>query len=172
MGFQHLTAERRREIAAKGGRARASLPDFHEHQVRAGKARAADRTEMSRIGRLGYQATMSRYGREYVLERMASWRRRNPSCHEQAVAKALDKEGVEYEREVVLDRYVVDFVVGNTIIEVNGEVHDDPVVFGKSPEYEAKRLLDLESMGYRVLVIHWSDIVNFGYREALCGPVD
>jgi len=167
-----MTDEERREwyrrIGRKGGRARARMPDFPEHQRRAGK-RSAEVNDMAALGHKGAMVYIRRYGYGKLFRLARAWRLENPSSHEQTVMAMLDEMGLCYEREAEVlgeDAFVsVDFYLSDLgkFVEVNGRVHYDPVF--DNPRYpetrlakERERLSRLRKAGFRVLVIDHRDL--------------
>ncbi len=79
-------------------------------------------------GRLGYKATVEKYGADFFLEVTARAQREKPSSAEQKLAAMLDELGATYERQQKFRgsarSFVLDFVLPNGIlIEVNGYWH-------------------------------------------------
>lgn len=83
-------------------------------------------------GRLGYDATVAKYGADFALAKLETYRLAHPSRPEVAVAAYLDAAGVDYQREARFDgktrRYLLDFMFkqGEKIagaIEINGWHH-------------------------------------------------
>jgi very-short-patch-repair endonuclease/general stress protein YciG len=172
VSLKAMTPEERREwyreIGRKGGRARAQMPDFPEHQRRAGR-RSAEVNNMAALGRKGARAYIRRYGYGKLFRLARAWRLENPSRHEQTVMAMLDEMGLRYEREAEVlgeDTFVsVDFHLPGLgrIIEVNGRVHYDPMF--DHPRYpetrrakEEERLRRLLKASFEVLVIDHRDL--------------
>jgi len=169
-----MTAEERREACRRGGKARAALPDFQEHQRRAGK-RSAEVNDMAALGHRGAVAYARKYGYARLFHLCRCYRLEHPSANERAVMAILEglglSEGQDYEREAMPlgeDTLIaVDFYLPGKrkVIEVNGKVHYDPLFDhpnypGTRAENEARRLDKLESAGVRVLVLDWRDLAN------------
>jgi hypothetical protein len=79
-------------------------------------------------GKLGYKATLEKYGAEFFLEVTARRQREKPSSAEQKLAELLDELGTTYERQQKFRgsarSFVLDFVLPNgVLIEVNGYWH-------------------------------------------------
>jgi hypothetical protein len=108
-----LTHEQRR----KGGIA-AAAKLTHE-QRRLGGQRRRDqpsfRTLQQRRGRRGAQTTLQRYGIKVLVEKLAAWRRRQPTNLELFVVQVLESLGVPFEREKVIavaeTYWSLDFVI-------------------------------------------------------------
>lgn len=166
-----ITDERReflRQIGRKGGKARAQMPDFIDHQRRAGR-RSAQVNDMAALGHRGAMAYIRKYGYASLFKLARAWRLENPSRHERQVMAMLDALGITYEREAEVlgeDAFIsVDFYLAETrqAIEVNGKVHYDPLF--DHPNYphtrrsnEARRLERLRQAGFEVLVIDYRQL--------------
>lgn len=153
-------------IGRKGGKKRARMKDFKEHQRHAGR-RSAEVNDMSALGRAGARACIRKHGYFCFFKHWRRWRLKNPSHLEQIVAGILDDLGWPYEREaMVLGERIplaVDFYLpdaNDAIIEVNGRVHYDPA-FDHPNRPETRRQLDLhrtrrlEKAGFRVLELDY-----------------
>ena len=95
-----------------------------------------------------------------VVNNYATKMRENPTKAEDSFSKELDKNGISYRQQVVMDckvkKYIADFVVGKTVIEVDGGTHHKP----KAVKYDAVRTDRLESLGYSVLRIDNKDVIK------------
>ena len=95
-----------------------------------------------------------------VVNNYAAKMRENPTKAEDSFSKELDKNGISYRQQVVIDckvkKYIADFVVGKTVIEVDGGTHHKP----KAVKYDAVRTDRLESLGYSVLRIDNKDVIK------------
>lgn len=95
-----------------------------------------------------------------VVNNYARKMRENPTEAEDSFSKELDKNGISYRQQVVIDckvkKYIADFVVGKTVIEVDGGTHHKP----KAVKYDAVRTDRLESLGYSVLRIDNKDVIK------------
>lgn len=167
-----ITEERRaflREIGKLGGKARAQMADFRQHQSNAGKASAAV-NDMAALGSLGAKSYIRKYGYGKFFHLARAWRLANPSRPEQTMMAILDRLGVQYEREaMVLGEDVpasVDFYLpdcSDAVIEVLGRVHFDPR-FDHPNKPETRRQMDLhrvrklEKAGFRVLEVDWREL--------------
>jgi very-short-patch-repair endonuclease len=171
--------ERRAKLAEagrKGGKARAALPDFLEHQSRAGKASAAV-NDMAALGHRGAVAYARKYGYARLFHLCRRYRLDHPSEPERAVVAILAgmglQEGQDYEREAMpLGEgafIAVDFALAGQrkVIEVNGKVHYDPAFDhpsapGTRAANEARRLERLQKAGWSVLVLDYRDLACDG----------
>ena len=173
-GKKPISEERRaylREIGRRGGKARAQMADFQQHQSNAGKASAAV-NDMAALGSLGAKAYIRKYGYLSFFRLARNWRLANPSKPEWAMMAILDRMGVQYEREaMVLGEDIpasVDFYLpdcNDAVIEVLGRVHFDPKF--DHPNYpETRRGMDLhrirklERAGFRVLEVDYRELSN------------
>ena len=95
-----------------------------------------------------------------VVNNYATKMRENPTKAEDSFSKELDKNGISYRQQVVIDckvkKYIADFVVGKIVIEVDGGTHHKP----KAVKYDAVRTDRLESLGYSVLRIDNKDVIK------------
>lgn len=157
-----------REIGRRGGRARAQMPDFAEHQRRAGR-RSAAVNDMAALGHRGAIAYIRKYGFARLFRLARAWRLENPSRHEQAIMAMLDRLGLIYEREAEVlgeDGFVsADFYLPATrqVIEVNGRVHyDERFDHPRYPQTrqagEQERLRRLWEAGFEALVVDHRDL--------------
>ena len=166
-----MTAEQRerfREMGRRGGKARAAMPGFVEHQRHAGR-RSAEVNDMSALGRLGARAFIEKYGYPRLYHLCRHWRIDHPSRHERAVMRILDGLEIGYEREAEVlgeNKFIsVDFYLPDTrrVIEVYGRVHFDPL-FDHPRHVETRRACDsrrvhrLETAGFPVLVVDYRDL--------------
>jgi len=87
--------------------------------------RPCSRCHASIAGKQGYKATVRNKGKDFAVGCVQQYRLSNPSSLEQQVMGALNTAGIAYEREVLLQHdnrhYLIDFIVGNIAIEVQGE---------------------------------------------------
>lgn len=99
-----------------------------------------------------------------VVNNYATKMRENPTKAEDSFSKELDKNGINYRQQVVIDckvkKYIADFVVGKTVIEVDGGTHHKP----KAVKYDAVRTDRLESLGYSVLRIDNKDVIKKSWK--------
>lgn len=95
-----------------------------------------------------------------VVKNYATKMRENPTKAEDSFSKELDKNGISYRQQVVIDckvkKYIADFIVGKTVIEVDGGAHHKP----KAVKYDAVRTDRLEGLGYSVLRIDNKDVIK------------
>ncbi len=79
-------------------------------------------------GKLGYRATVEKYGADFFLEVTQRTQREHPSSAEQKLAAMLDELGATYERQRIVRgsarSFVIDFTLSDgTLVEVNGYWH-------------------------------------------------
>ena len=166
------TTEQLREWGRKGGKVRAAMPDFREHQRHAGR-RSAAVNDMAALGHKGAIAYARKYGYATLYQKCRQYRVHHPSRHEQQVIAILYALGWverrDYEREYEAlgegEFAAVDFgfVSQRKAIEVNGKVHYDPLF--DHPNYpsgraakEAKKLERLHRARWDVLVIDYRQL--------------
>jgi very-short-patch-repair endonuclease len=111
----------------------ASCPDCgNSRLLRADDAKKAERINRlcsrchaREAGKRGYQATVAKKGKDFAIDCVQQYRLANPSSLEKRVMDNLSGAGITYEREVLLQHdnrhYLVDFIVGDIAIEVQGE---------------------------------------------------
>ena len=163
------TTEQLREWGRKGGKVRAAMPDFREHQRHAGR-RSAAVNDMAALGHKGAIAYARKYGYATLYRKCREYRVHHPSRHERQVMDILHGLGLvehrDYEREYEAlgegEFASVDFAFVSRCkaIEVNGRVHYDPLF--DHPNYpasraakEAKKLERLRHAGWDVLVLDY-----------------
>jgi hypothetical protein len=117
------------------------------------------RCAQSEKGRLGWLATVERYGLHFTTRHVQAYRLANPSNLERIVSDWLAELGVSYEREVWLATheqvYLLDFVAqGNLAIEVNGEfVH-------RYRDHHDQTKYQLIRRQYQLLVLHEFEVLT------------
>ena len=97
-----------------------------------------------------------------VILEYANKMRNNPTKAEKSFANKLNSNNIEYKQQKVIvcnngKMYIADFVVGHTIIEIDGEYHLDE----KQIQKDKIRTKDLEEIGYKVIRINNSDASNY-----------
>ncbi len=129
---------------------------------------------LSEAGRKGYDVTLARYGPDFVLDRVADWRRANPSREEERLHTVLTDIGVDpYEKEYRVAPLRVWADVAwpkrGQIIEVYGGVHVGPLFDpdGTIAAHDRARKERIEAQGWEVLVVTDEDLC----RENLPGTI-
>ncbi len=129
---------------------------------------------LSASGRKGYDVTVRRHGPDVALNRVAAWRRANPSREEERLHTVLADIGVDpYEKEyrVVPLRVWADVAwpEHGQIIEVYGGVHVGPLFDpdGTIAAHDRERKEHIEAQGWEVLVVTHEDL----RRENLPGTI-
>lgn len=178
-----MTPEQRREIARRGGLARAAQ-FTPESQRAAGKARARSfdrdyqaaasarvtREGRQKAGRASFDALVRKCGsKEAAMERLAQYRREHPSCLERTVMAWLDANGIPYEHEVCVAGWWCDFVVGNTVIEVDGEAwHTNTELHGEDRKgRDALKDMALAANGKQVVRLSEADVKSGAFEQQL-----
>lgn len=98
-----------------------------------------------------------------------SSRRQCDTWIERVIAEFLTGLGVDYGSQVPLNRMTVDFVVGNIVIEANGDFwHANPSIYGKEKPLhriherviakDRRKVAQLRELGYDVLVVWENDL--------------
>lgn len=172
LSIEEARRERFREMGRRGGKARAAMADFKEHQSRAGK-RCAEVNDMAALGSKGARAFIRKYGYAKFFHFWRNWKlAQPPTGPEGKVAAILDRLGYQYEREamvlgenvpVAVDFYIAD--ANDAVIEVLGRVHYDPLFdHPNRPETrrgnDLHRVRKLERAGFRVLELDWRALDN------------
>lgn len=114
----------------------------------------------SRIGKLGYKATVAKHGDQFAIGFVRQYRLDHPSVLERAVMTALDQLGLRYEREYIYQVsprkvYLIDFVVSAGIdyfIEVNGVVHRYHL------DRDTAKAAAIRAAGYPLIILTQDDI--------------
>jgi hypothetical protein len=98
---------------------------LHAHDARANTI--CRRCQCRMAGKIGYAVTTARYGREQSLTYVRNYQLAHPSKPELTVAVWLDALCLAYERQYLFrtasQRYLIDFVIQDAAIEVNGYFH-------------------------------------------------
>jgi very-short-patch-repair endonuclease len=97
------------------------------HKTNAARAEGNDcckRCQTSAAGKKGYAATVEKYGKDFALKYVQRQQLNNPSSSELAVKGMLDELNIEYDFQVIQGGFVLDFVLSQGIIEVNGYWHN------------------------------------------------
>ena len=100
----------------------------------------------------GYAAAVEKWGSGFGLMKFSEWLIAHPSKLEQQVMNVLNNLRVAYQREVRLENWLLDFVIGQQVIEVNGDIHKFHV------ERDSRKAQAIREAGYRLLVIGESDM--------------
>jgi very-short-patch-repair endonuclease len=120
---------------------------------------------LAAAGKLGWAATVRRYGSDFAFDRAAQTRRERPSAPERAMIALLaslgQRQGEDYRREhKVAPRTYVDFAwPDRRAIEVYGAVHFgrfDPD--GTRAAYDAAREARIRELGWSLVVVTANDL--------------
>lgn len=140
----------------------------HESLAAQGRATAAKRGHdaLSAAGRLGWEATVRKYGEDYAFDRAAATRKARPSDLERAIIDLLaalgQRDSYDYEREhKVAPRTYADFCwpAQRRIVEGFGPPHFPG--FQPDGDYtpkDAARIARLENAGWHVTVLTTTDL--------------
>jgi very-short-patch-repair endonuclease len=108
-------------------------------------------------GRKGYRATVAKYGEKPATRRVQNYRLAHPSSLEQIVINELERAGLRYARELWFEQdgsvWLVDFQIGQLLVEVNGTW-----VHAQRADRDAAKLAALAAAGYPVLVLSEADV--------------
>lgn len=78
-----------------------------------------------------------------------------PTDAEKAFMDRLIEARIIFRFQVVIGCYIADFVIGKTVVEVDGSSHN------KRKEYDRKRTDFLKSMGYNVIRVKNRNVLMF-----------
>lgn len=90
-----------------------------------------------------------------ILNQRADKMRSNPTKSELVFKNRLIEKKIRFKFQQVISPYIVDFIVGKTIIEIDGSSHD-----GRE-EYDARRTKYLSEMGYNVVRVQNRDVEKY-----------
>jgi very-short-patch-repair endonuclease len=157
-----------KQLAArkKGGQARAK--QFTSDTQKAARA-CVKKSSLRANGRKGWAASMLKVDAPTLIEKIALRGRQRPTDLERIVQSWLDAAGLSYARQVVEDRWIIDFVVGRTAIECDGHVwHTDGdwQGYGRT-ERNMRKDAYLKALGYRVVRLSEKQIKNGRARAGL-----
>lgn len=96
---------------------------------------------------------------KYILQERALNMRINPTKSERAFRDRLELKGINYRTQVVIGKYIADFVIGKTIYEIDGSSHDGKEV------YDTIRDADLRMLGYKVVHIRNSEVQTYDFYK-------
>ena len=87
-----------------------------------------------------------------------TWKNRylNPSYAEQWLYGFLDSRNIKYEKEVPFMGFFLDVVIGNKVIEIDGEQHYLPNEFPEQIERDQRKDRLLKENGFEELRLRWS----------------
>lgn len=128
--------------------------------------KAHSREHMARIGKAGWKKLIAKHGIAGAAQHLIRYRLDHPSSLERTVMDALDGMGVEYVREkwIALEPLViVDFLIGDTVIEVDGGCHNGRL---KDARWQARRESIIAANGLRLVRLDEA-AVNNGLRKRL-----
>lgn len=87
-----------------------------------------------------------------------TWKNRylNPIYAEQWLYGFLDAKNIQYEKEVPFKGFFLDVVIGNKVIEIDGEQHYDVDRFPEQQERDTRKDTLLKENGFEELRLRWS----------------
>jgi very-short-patch-repair endonuclease len=98
--------------------------------------------------------------KEILLERAINMRI-NPTIAEKKFKEKLEKQNIKFKDQWVIGMYIVDFLVGNTIYELDGASH-----IGRE-EYDNNRTKYLNSLGYKVIRILNQNVDSYIIKKSI-----
>lgn len=89
-----------------------------------------------------------------------TWQNRylNPSYAEQWLYDVLNNANIQYEKEKAFKGFFLDVVVGNKVIEIDGEQHYDKIKFPEQLERDKRKDALLKQEGFSELRLRWSEV--------------
>lgn len=122
----------------------------------------------SKAGKAGYQALVAKGKEGLASKKAAEYRLKNPTELERQVIEWLTDLGVPFKREVSIDKFYADFVIGKLVVEVNGrQWHELEDLRQGQKERDKGKYRTFSELGYTVLVLPESDIVSGEARQTL-----
>jgi very-short-patch-repair endonuclease len=100
----------------------------------------------------------NKLSKEILIERADNMRIK-PTQSEKAFRDKLELKGIRYKTQVIISKYIVDFIVGKTIYEIDGSSHDGKEI------YDTIRDADLRSLGYKVIHIQNAEVANYRFGK-------
>ena len=97
---------------------------------------------------------------ENLLEKLKERSRRmtlNPTKSELAFRNRLEQSNIFYKTQYIIGFYIVDFLVGNTVIEIDGSVHDTE----EAKLWDKERNDFILGKGYNLIRIRNEDIFKY-----------
>lgn len=92
-----------------------------------------------------------------VLKERAESMRMAPTFHEKKFKERLELAGINYKTQWVIGNYIVDFLVGNTIVEIDGRSHFE----ADQAQYDKQRTSYLKGLGFKEIRVRNENVVSF-----------
>lgn len=92
-----------------------------------------------------------------ILHERAENMRRLPTFHEKKFRDRLELAGIFFTSQKVIGRYIVDFCIGRTIVEIDGASHYE----ADQAQYDSERTTYLKGLGYSVIRVRNENVVSF-----------
>lgn len=83
----------------------------------------------------------------------------NPTKAEKRFAELLEINNIKFKQQYVIGNYIVDFLIKNTVIELDGSSHIGREV------YDEKRDSDIRALGFKVFRILNSEVERFNFNK-------
>lgn len=96
-----------------------------------------------------------------ILKERAENMRRKPTFYEAKFKERLELFDLDYKTQWVIGNYIVDFIVGNKIIEIDGSSHFEP----EQAQYDIERTSYLEGLGYSVIRVINENVIFFDLNK-------
>lgn len=139
--------------------------------IRFGKSKFCSKTCSSIVSEITKQKLSKNAKEMHVTGKIKSWSSRTklePSYAEKYFIDLFNNEKIEYEREVRIGKWFVDFITHGVVIEIDGHQHS------YEDRVNSDKLKDefLASQGIQVVRIKWYNPVNDRNRKLLYDQID
>lgn len=122
----------------------------------------------SKAGKAGYASLVAKGKEGLASKKAAEYRLLNPTNLECKVIEWLTELDIPFKREVSIDKFYADFVIGKLVIEVNGrQWHELEDLRQGQKERDKGKYRTFSELGYTILVLPESDIVSGGAKQTL-----
>lgn len=96
-----------------------------------------------------------------VLKERAENMRKNPTLHEKKFKDRLEMAGIFYKCQWIFGNCIVDFLIGKTIVEIDGYSHFE----ADQAAYDKQRTSYLNGLGYAVIRVRNEHVVSFDMNK-------
>lgn len=119
-------------------------------------------------GKAGYASLVAKGKEGLASKKAAEYRLKNPTELERKVIEWLTELGVSFKREVSIDKFYADFVIGKLVVEVNGrQWHELEDLRSGQKERDKGKYRAFGELGYTILVLPESKINDGSAKEEL-----
>ena len=155
-----LTKETDSRVMKNAESVKQAIQVLSEQGIKTGFARDDFWTTERRQAKSEWRKQLHRDHPEMHPNRKLAGNRKRMTYPERVAFDFLERSGVEFEHQMKIDAFFVDFIVGKTIIEIDGEYWHDP-------DADAKRDEVLVSKGYVVHRIKAKERIEARISEIL-----